>query len=45
LNKEVGEEKRTSVSSTELIQKMRIEVDTSDYVSRRVSYIECKDGK
>ena len=45
MDEEVEEEKRTSVSSTRLIQKIRIEVDTSDYVSKGVLSIEHEDRK
>jgi len=37
--------KRTSVSSTELDEKMRMEVDASDYAIEGVLSIECEDGK
>ena len=45
MDEEVEEEKRTSVSSTRIIQKIRIEVDTSDYVSKGVLSIEHEDRK
>ena len=45
MDEEVEEEKRTSVSSTRLIQKIRIEVDTSDYVSKGILSIEHEDRK
>ena len=35
--------KRTSVSSTKFRQKMRMEVDTSDYTTGGVLFIECED--
>ena len=37
--------KRTSISSTRFRQKMRMEVDTSDYAIGKVLSIECKDRK
>ena len=37
--------KRTSVSSTKFRQKMRMEVDTSDYTTGGVLSIECEDGQ
>jgi len=55
LDREVGERisevkeeiyKRTSINNTRLRQKkMRIEVDTSDYVTGGVLSIKCEDGK
>jgi len=45
LDEEAGEEKRTSVSSTGLIQKIRIEVDTFDYISKGVLSIDYEDRK
>jgi len=36
--------KRTGVSSTKLIKKMRMEVDASDYATEGVLSMECEDG-
>jgi len=54
LNRETGEcvseveekiYKKTSVSSTKFRQKMRIEVDISDYTTEGVLSIEYEDGQ
>ena len=37
--------KRTSVSSIRFRQKMRLEVDTLDYIMGGVLFMECEDGK
>ena len=37
--------KRTSISSTGLRQKMRMEVDTSDYIIGSVLSIKCEDER
>ena len=37
--------KKTSVSNARFRQKMRIKVDVSDYATKRVLFIEYKDGQ
>ena len=37
--------KRASGSSIRLNQKMRMEVDASDYTTEKVLFMECKEGQ